>query len=308
MTDTRPAGCLEAPAPLSSFLPPGKNGYRRKLHSGRGINVHCDRHSPNEWAEHWHAQDQISGVLDDVDCEVRIVDSEGKWKGFKVRGPAIWVIPKNMIHTLVWPSEADMLTLYPEPDLVRECLENQPVTFEIISLPVLVSRDEIIGHLSSAFRRFCREPEIVTPFRLEAIGTLLATHVLRAIFVSTHDKHSAGGLLEAVRDRMIRHIALHLNEKLLLGALAKIAGYQSTSHFGRLFRRSFGMTPHDYLVRQRVARAREMLKTSPLKEVEIAQSCGFSDDTAMGRAFRRVSDQLPSDNRPKRIERELPNR
>lgn len=244
-------------------------------------------------------QDQISGLLDDIECDVRVMGSDGKWAEFRIRGPAVWVIPKQTAHALIWPNEADMLTLYLEPALVYETLKNQPTAFEIMPLPLLASRDEVIGHLSKAFQRFCREPEIVTPFYLEAIGTLMATHLLRAMFAPTLRENFNGGLPDAALDRVIRHIDQHLDEKLPLDILAKTAGYSSTSYFGRLFRRSFGVTPHDYVVRQRVACAREMLQTSQLKEVEIAQACGFSDDTAMARAFRRVSDRLPSDIRPK---------
>ncbi len=297
MTDDPFEGWSVSPVPNPLLLPPATNGYRRSLYPGRGVSVYCDRHPPNEWPEHWHVQDQISGLLDAVECIVRIKGSDGKWAEFCVHGPAIWVIPGGTPHALIYPKEADMFTLYPEQAFVHETLEGHRTEFEIMPHSLLASRDEVIGQLSKAFRRICRGREKANPLYVESIGTVLATHILRAMFAPALREDLVGGLPDGALRRVVRHIDEHLADELHLTLLAKIAGYRSTSYFGKLFRKSFGLTPHDYLVRRRVARAEELLETTQLKAVEIAHMCGFSDDTMMARWFRRVSDRLPSDIR-----------
>lgn len=68
-------------------------------------------------------------------------------------------------------------------------------------------------------------------------------------------------------------------------ALARMANY-SPWHFIRAFRAAYGETPHAYLVRQRLERARRMLYASPLGIAEIALAAGFENRCAFSRLFR----------------------
>ncbi|MBP6505955.1 MAG: helix-turn-helix transcriptional regulator [Opitutaceae bacterium] len=298
MTDAHPEGGFALLEPNPSLLPPAANGYRRSLNPGRGVSVYCDRHPPNEWGEHWHVQDQVVGLLDDVECTIRVKDAYGEWAEAHVSGPTVWVIPAGRPHALICPKEADMITLYAERAFVRETIEQDILEFEMMPLSQLTSRDEVIGQLSKAFRRICGGREKTSQLYIEAMGTVLGAHILQAIYASGARADLAGGLPDWALRRVSRHIDEHLADSLRLGTLAKAAGYQSTSYFGRLFKRSFSLTPHNYVMRRRVAKAQELLETTSIRTLEIAQECGFSDDTMMGRWFRRVSDRLPSDIRP----------
>ena len=60
----------------------------------------------------------------------------------------------------------------------------------------------------------------------------------------------------------------------------------STDHFTRVFRRTTGQTPRDYLVAARFERARHLLRDSTLTIARIADSCGFADPAFFGRHFR----------------------
>ena len=69
-------------------------------------------------------------------------------------------------------------------------------------------------------------------------------------------------------------------------ALARMASY-SPWHFIRAFRAAYGETPHAYLVRQRLERARRLLRGSPLAISEIALASGFENRCAFSRLFRQ---------------------
>jgi AraC family transcriptional regulator len=69
------------------------------------------------------------------------------------------------------------------------------------------------------------------------------------------------------------------------GALARMASY-SPWHFIRAFRAAYEETPHAYLVRQRLERARRLLRASPLAIAEIALASGFENRCAFSRLFR----------------------
>ncbi|MES2185832.1 MAG: AraC family transcriptional regulator [Pseudomonadota bacterium] len=59
----------------------------------------------------------------------------------------------------------------------------------------------------------------------------------------------------------------------------------SRGHFSKAFRASTGLPPHRWLMAQRIERARQLLLHSPLSISEIADDCGFSDQSHLTRAF-----------------------
>lgn len=87
--------------------------------------------------------------------------------------------------------------------------------------------------------------------------------------------------LQRVRNYLAAHCHLDLDND----ALARMASY-SPWHFIRAFRAAFGETPHAYLVRQRLERARRLLHASPLAISEIALASGFENRCAFSRLFR----------------------
>lgn len=80
------------------------------------------------------------------------------------------------------------------------------------------------------------------------------------------------------------YIARNLSEPLLTQRLAGIAGF-SASHFSRCFRNSTGMTPHVYVMRQRLCEAEFLLVTSQLRLTDIALHTGFADQSHFTRRF-----------------------
>ena len=69
--------------------------------------------------------------------------------------------------------------------------------------------------------------------------------------------------------------------------------HASPAHFARSFKRAFGETPHKYLVRRRIERAKELLRGTDRSVTEISLEVGFqslgSFSTAFPRARRRVA-------------------
>jgi AraC-like DNA-binding protein len=82
----------------------------------------------------------------------------------------------------------------------------------------------------------------------------------------------------------------HLFEDVRLTHLAQIAGI-SKFHFLRAFRNQFGLPPHAYQLQHRVFRAKELLRDLP--PAEVAQQCGFSDQSHFHRVFRALVGSTP---------------
>lgn len=68
----------------------------------------------------------------------------------------------------------------------------------------------------------------------------------------------------------------------------------SPYHFHRLFRREIGETPHQYLTRRRIERARELLITTELSVTEVCLEVGFQSLGSFSSKFSRHAGHAPS--------------
>src|SRR5262245_66203233 len=95
-------------------------------------------------------------------------------------------------------------------------------------------------------------------------------------------------------DRVIDHIAEHLDDDLALGKLARIAGF-SPFHFHRLFQAHTGETLHDHVRRVRVERAASLMGSMPARPLtDIALDVGFPALSDLSRAFKARFDVAPA--------------
>ncbi len=92
------------------------------------------------------------------------------------------------------------------------------------------------------------------------------------------------------------YIAEHFAESLTVEDMAAKAG-MAPFYFIRIFRRETGFTPHDYLLRVRVAAAKYLLKNTELTSKAICFTCGFSSESAFSYAFKRSTSLSPTEYR-----------
>src|SRR5947207_14497840 len=95
---------------------------------------------------------------------------------------------------------------------------------------------------------------------------------------------------------MPKYVDVHLNERIDLVMLARVAGL-SIQHFGRQFEQCAGVCPHFYLSQKRVERAQKMLGQTDLSLAEIAYAAGFSDQSHLARHFRYILGTTPREFR-----------
>ena len=86
--------------------------------------------------------------------------------------------------------------------------------------------------------------------------------------------------------RVRSYIAANCDREIDSAHLARVANF-STSYFIRAFHAVFDETPHTYLLRRRLQRARSMLSTTPLSITEIAIASGFDNRSSFARIFRK---------------------
>jgi AraC family transcriptional regulator len=101
-----------------------------------------------------------------------------------------------------------------------------------------------------------------------------------------------GGLSPTQLKLVTNYINDRLEQELSLEELAAIAKL-SPAHFCRSFKQSTGFTPHQYVIRQRVERAKLLLIERKIGIAQVAIACGFTHQSHLNRHFKRFTGVTP---------------
>lgn len=127
---------------------------------------------------------------------------------------------------------------------------------------------------------------------LDEVATLLAGRFVE--LVSHERRVCEGSPMDRRRAVEAAHfIDAYSDRELALHDSARAVGL-SSFHFLRVFRRAFGVTPHQYLVRTRLRRAARWLPDDSCSIASIALGVGFNDISNFVRTFRRAAGVSPS--------------
>jgi len=105
---------------------------------------------------------------------------------------------------------------------------------------------------------------------------------------------SQNGMLARWQINRVRaFIDEHLTECIRVSDLSALAR-SSPSYFSAAFKRTFGASPHAYLMKRRISMAVEQMLEGDAPLSEIAMNCGFADQAHFSRQFRRMMGATPS--------------
>jgi sigma-54 dependent transcriptional regulator, acetoin dehydrogenase operon transcriptional activator AcoR len=121
----------------------------------------------------------------------------------------------------------------------------------------------------------------------ERIGTIVKFPAFLQVFSSKD-----GGLPRYKLRRVMAYVDAHIGGPISLDDLATVAGV-SRFHFHRQFRKSVGATPHDYVLRARIERAKGLLIESDLPVGDVSGAVGFADQSHFSNIFRKLTAMTP---------------
>ncbi|PXW59148.1 AraC family transcriptional regulator [Methylobacterium sp. B4] len=122
----------------------------------------------------------------------------------------------------------------------------------------------------------------------------VALAVLRASGALSEPAPRKSAALSPRQARQVRDlVAARLGTPLSLREMAEAAGL-SESYFVRAFKGSFGVTPYQYVLRERVTLAQSLIRSGTVSLSEAAVRAGFPDARRMGRTFRKMVGRSPT--------------
>jgi AraC family transcriptional regulator len=148
----------------------------------------------------------------------------------------------------------------------------------------------VIGLLDAAIHHLYGEEKIVQGTILEA-ASLLRQQIDPP---ARQEAPDARGRLLAWQVRKVRdYIDSHITGSVLVGDLSALI-QRSEAHFSRSFKRTFGESPHAFVVRRRVELAAQYMLTTDAALSDIALQCGFTDQAHLCKHFRQATGQTPA--------------
>jgi len=149
--------------------------------------------------------------------------------------------------------------------------------------------DRAISLLDMVANRLSHE-RVVRDFILQATGLLRQ----RINAESTPEGSAGGGRLLAWQARTVReYVDAHISGPVPVADLCALI-QRSEAHFSRSFKRSFGETPHAFVIRRRVELAAQCMLESDASLSDIALQCGFSDHAHLCKHFRQAKGEPPA--------------
>jgi AraC family transcriptional regulator len=129
---------------------------------------------------------------------------------------------------------------------------------------------------------------------LDSIEQALAVALVNGYAVRHRSVQTYRGGLGCARLRRIKEfVDAKMEDELTLCEMAQSVEL-TTAHFARMFRKSTGETPHQFVLRNRIERAKEMLRAAEPRVLDVAVACGFKTQQHFARVFRRMCGACPT--------------
>lgn len=228
----------------------------------------------------------------------------------ELRPGHIYLILPNMTHSYVCDTHFEhiYLHIYEDYNIGSSWMENWNLPMEIAE----TEGDEAL------FRRLCNiNPHTKLsksdPESYDNESTL-RHNIQRTMHADICDKVETRGIIQILLSRFLRHatrreifadkrivktvqyINEHIDEDMQADELAAVA-FLSKDHFIRLFRKTVGMTPIQYVIKAKMERAQLLLLTTGLPVKTIACRLSYYDYSYFNRIFRRQTGMTPLEYR-----------
>jgi AraC family transcriptional regulator len=248
-------------------------------------------HPPHKTVEHCLLQHSLV-ITDPKSCFQVERRLDGKFKHYAQGKGRVDIIPAFLNHWTHWNQEVEFSVIAICPTLLNQT-NQELMQREVELIPQFSIDDPVIQQLALALKTEIQTGCMSGRLYGESLGTALAARLLQNYAVSKPAlEFKASGLSQSQLGRVIDYMQANLAQNLSILNLATLTS-MSESHFSRSFKQSVGIAPYQYLMQQRVKRAKQLLKQQVVPISEVALNCGFANQTHLTKVFRQITGMTP---------------
>ncbi|NET38267.1 MAG: AraC family transcriptional regulator [Cyanothece sp. SIO1E1] len=175
--------------------------------------------------------------------------------------------------------------------VARETLEQDADRLELV--PAFQIRNSQIEAIATLLLTELNQNQSGSSLYVDSLSNVLAVNLLRHhATIKPELPVYEGGLPPRQLRYVLDYIDTYLDRDIKLANLAELLDI-SQFHFSRLFKQSIGISPYQYLIQQRVERAKQLLKQTEQSIVDIALDCGFNSHSHLSKQFRQLTGMTP---------------
>jgi AraC family transcriptional regulator len=184
--------------------------------------------------------------------------------------------------------------IYLKPELIEQAVEVSDMASERFTLVNCFGQQDLQLHqIAMLLFAELQSGGIMGQLYVESLTQVLVIHLLRHYSTITQTITSENRSLSHIQlQQAIEYIHTHLERDLSLVEIADVINI-SPVYFARLFKQAIGTSPHQYVIQQRVERAKEMLSKTDLAIADIASQVGFSSQSHLTQQFKRLTGITP---------------
>lgn len=227
---------------------------------------------------------------------------DGQWLEERLAPGDVSLLTRAADSHWVWDNDIEVVHVYlTQEELATTCRQMYERDVREVELRDEIKADDPTIHRTAMLiAQEAAHGGVGSSLLVESLSCQLAVQILRRhAHVLFHESHTHDGLTFR-QERTVRdYIHEHLGENITLDVLASSVAL-SRYHFARRFRASTGTTPHEYVLQQRVAKARTLLTRTNYPLLDIAVACGFADQSHFNRVFKKHTGVPPGHYRKHR--------
>lgn len=155
------------------------------------------------------------------------------------------------------------------------------------------STDPVLANLVRALVPALERPEDASRLFVDQLATAIGTHLVQRYGGKTQASSARSRKLSRSHEVLAKNLLLeNLDGQISILDVSRACNL-SRGYFIRAFRETTGVTPYQWLLAERITRAREMLRSSEAPLSEVAIACGFADQSHFTRVFTNVVGTTP---------------
>lgn len=256
-----------------------------------GLTVRRVHVLPGRMLEHTNSFHEVNVAISGALTTEKISASGRQIRTYGKKGN-LCITPAGQAISAVWTKQLENMMITLEPDFVwRAAVENGfPGEFEFAE--VYKGADPLIQHLGLTLLEEAASDSPSGRLYADSLIQTLTLHLISNYGTSRPVIPVNGGLSGFRLRRVKEFISENLDADI---SLADIAGAADLSqfHFSRAFRKSTGLTPQQFVMQQRIERAKELLAKDDLPIVEVGLRAGFKNQSHFTSLFRKFTRLTP---------------
>ena len=202
------------------------------------------------------------------------------------------IVPAQLESSACWNQAHSYLALCFNPIVLEQKVNDMVKGYSVELLPQFALSDPLIHSAALALQQELSTPGFGGQLYKDSLLTTLSAHLLRHYCIQKPIQILPSSLSQTTLNRVKDYIQAHLAEDLTLLQLATLAQV-SPNYFATQFKQSMGITPHQYVIQQRIAKAKKLILTRKGTLAEIADCVGFADRSHFTRHFKRLTGVTP---------------